>query len=61
MKICKKCKEPKFNFQMKKFYYVWMFNEIKDTLSICKKCASDIGWSAVYDENKRLNKNDTTK
>lgn len=53
MKICKKCNEPKFEIQMKKYKYALRdFRSINfsDPTGICKKCFDDL----VFELTKRI-------
>jgi hypothetical protein len=53
MKICKKCKKVKYDWQFFKEWYCCIAGCISDRTDVCKSCAKEIGYDAVIEFNNK--------
>lgn len=54
MKECKKCKQVKFNWQFFKEWFCCPAGCVYNYIDICKKCAKQISYEAVIEENNKV-------
>lgn len=54
MRNCRKCWEPKWNFQMYKIWHYAWGDAIPEITQICKDCVRRIGEDQIENELKKL-------